>query len=114
MKKVTAFMAVSSVALMTALPFVVSADDDRWEDERYEYWRNDLSMGGQQEQYSADEMKIMAHGRALQRFGPGVQVAMNETADGTYRVELRDQEQNLIREHEFNRFGGQVRGSNHD
>lgn len=114
MKKTTALIALTSVAMLNVLPVTASADDDRWENERHEYRRNEGSMGGRFEQYSAEEMRIMAHGRALQRFGPGVQVAMNETVDGTYRVELRDSEKNLIREHEFNRFGDPVRDPRKD
>ena len=56
----------------------------------------------------------MAYGHALRRFGPGVKVSVDETPDGTYRVQLRDAEQNLIREQEFNHFGDPVRGGRRD
>ena len=37
-------------------------------------------------QYSSDELRIMAYGQALRRYGPGVEVNVDETPDGTYRV----------------------------
>lgn len=55
-----------------------------------------------------------AYGHALRRFGPGVKVSVDETPDGTYRVQLRDAEQNLIREQEFNHYGDPVRGGRRD
>ena len=53
----------------------------------------------------------MAYGQALRRFGPGVDVSVEETKDGTYLVQLRDADQNLIREQEFNRYGAPARDS---
>jgi len=120
MKKTT-IAALSAAALLSAAPLLVSAsddyhDDDRYEyeDDRYEHRRGGKHMGADLKQYSAEEMRIMAYGRALRRFGPGVEVALNETADGTYRVQLRDAEQNLIREQEFNQYGAPVRGGRHN
>jgi len=38
-----------------------------------------------------------------------VDVSVEETKDGTYLVQLRDAEQNLIREQEFNQYGAPAR-----
>lgn len=114
MKKTTTVAALSVAALLSATPMIVSADDDCWEDDRYEHRRGGKPMGADLKQYSTEEMRIMAYGQALRRFGPGVNVSVNETADGTYQVQLRDAEQNLIREQEFNRYGAPARGSRRD
>lgn len=111
MKKIATITAISAAALLAATPLLVSADDDYWDDDRYEYRRDDgrpMASGGKQ--YSTEEMRIMAYGQALRRFGPGVNVSVNETDDGTYQVQLRDAEENLIREQEFNHYGAPVRG----
>lgn len=110
MKKTTAIAALSAAALITSAPLLVSADDD-WDDDRYEHRRDGQPMQSDLKQYSTEEMRIMAYGQALRRFGPGVDVSVDETEDGTYRVQLRDAEKNLIREQEFNQFGAPVRGS---
>lgn len=114
MKKTTTIAALSVAALLSATPLLVSADDDyrdddRYED-RYENRRDGKPMGADLKQYSTEEMRIMAYGQALRRFGPGVEVSVDETPDGTYRVQLRDAEQNLIREQEFNEYGAPARG----
>lgn len=114
MKKTTTIAAISAAALLSATPLLVSADDDCRDDERYEHRRDGKPMNADLKQYSTEEMRIMAFGRALKRFGPGVEVSVNETSDGTYQVQLRDAEQNLIREQEFNRYGAPVRGSRQD
>jgi hypothetical protein len=114
MKKTTTLVALSVAALLSATPLLVSADDDYWEDDRYEHRRGGKPMGADLKQYSTEEMRIMAYGQALRRFGPGVNVSVNETEDGTYQVQLRDAEQNLIREQEFNRYGAPARGPRRD
>lgn len=111
MKKATTIAALSAAALLSAAPFLVSADDDYRDDDRYEQRGNGQSMNADLKQYSTDEMRIMAYGQALRQFGPGVDVSVNETEDGTYLVQLRDAEQNLIREQEFNQYAAPVRGS---
>lgn len=111
MKKATTIAALSAAALLSATPFLVSADDDYWEDDRYEHRRDGKAMNAELKQYSTEEMRIMAYGQALRRFGPGVQVSVDETADGTYQVQLRDAENNLIREQEFNQYAAPVRGA---
>ena len=113
MKKTNAIAALSVAALLSAAPMLASADDscrkgDR--DDRYEHRHHGKSMGAEQHEYSAEEVRIMAYGHALKRMGPGVQVSVDETSDGTYQVQLRDAEQNLIREQEFNQYGAPVRG----
>lgn len=113
MKKTT-IAALSVAALLSAAPLLVSADDDCREDDRYEHRRDGKHMGADRNKYSTEEMQAMAYGRALRRFGPGVDVAVNETGDGTYQVQLRDAEQNLIREQEFNQYGAPVRGGRHN
>ena len=110
MKKTTAIAALSVAALLSATPLLVSADDDYWDDDRYEHRRDSKNMGANLKQYSTEEMRIMAYGQALRRYGPGVKVSVDETPDGTYRVQLRDAEQNLIRQQEFNQYGASVRG----
>ncbi|MDX1552322.1 MAG: hypothetical protein R3198_06845 [Marinobacter sp.] len=114
MKKTTTIAALSVAALLSAAPLLVSADDDYWEDDRYEHRRGGKPMGADLKQYSTEEMRIMAYGQALRRFGPGVNVSVDETEDGTYQVQLRDAEQNLIREQEFNRYGAPARGPRRD
>lgn len=118
MKKTTTIAALSVAALLSATPLLVSADNDYWDDDRYEdryeNRRNGKPMGADLKQYSTEEMRIMAYGHALRRFGPGVKVSVDETPDGTYRVQLRDAEQNLIREQEFNQYGAPVRGGRRD
>lgn len=114
MKKTTTIAALSVAALLTAAPLLVSADDDYWDDDRYEHRRGGKHMGADLKQYSTEEMRVMAYGQALRRFGPGVNVSVNETEDGTYQVQLRDAEQNLIREQEFNRYGAPARGPRRD
>jgi len=114
MKKTTTIAALSVAALLSATPLIVSASDDHWEEDRYEHRYNGKSMGANRKAYSSDEMRIMAYGQALSRFGPGVKVSVNETQDGTYQVQLRDAEQNLIREQEFNQYGAPVRGARRD
>jgi len=113
MKKTTTIAALSIAALLSATPLLASADDDCGRgdrDDRYDHRHHGKSMGGDAKKYSTDEMRIMAYGQALRRFGPGVDVSVEETTDGTYRVQLRDAEQNLIREQEFNQYGAPVRG----
>ncbi|MBU2954997.1 hypothetical protein [Marinobacter sp. F3R08] len=118
MKKTTTTIAALSVAaLLSATPLLASADDDYRKDDRehhHEHRHQGKPMGADFEQYSTEEMRIMAYGRALKRFGPGVKVAVEETPDGTYLIQLRDAEQNLIREQEINRFGHPVRGERRD
>lgn len=114
MKKTTTIAAFSVAALLSATPLIVSASDDYWEDDRHEYRYNSRSMGADLKPYSSDEMRIMAYGQALRRFGPGVKVSVSETQDGTYQVQLRDGEKNLIREQEFNQYGAPVRGARRD
>ncbi|MEQ5816601.1 hypothetical protein J3362_13890 [Marinobacter sp. NFXS11] len=114
MKKTTTIAAISAAALLSTAPLLVSADEDSWEEDRYEQRRDGKHMSASLKQYSTDEMRIMAYGQALRRFGPGVKVSVNETADGTYQVQLRDAEQNLIREQEFNQYGAPVRGGRRD
>ncbi|WP_296931782.1 hypothetical protein [uncultured Marinobacter sp.] len=114
MKKTTTIAALSVAALLSATPLLVSADDDYWDDDRYEHRRDGKHMNANLKQYSTEEMRIMAYGHALRRFGPGVKVTVDETADGTFRVQLRDAEQNLIREQEFNQYGAPVRGGRWD
>ncbi|MDL0430977.1 hypothetical protein QPM17_07565 [Marinobacter sp. TBZ242] len=114
MNKITTIAAISAAALLSATPLLVSADDDCREKQRYEHRRDGKPMNADLKQYSTEEMRIMAFGRALRRFGPGVEVSVNETSDGTYQVQLRDAEQNLIREQEFNQYGAPVRGSRRD
>ncbi|MCG7198812.1 hypothetical protein MD273_03635 [Marinobacter pelagius] len=110
MKKITTIAALSAAALLASAPMLVSADD-YWDDDRYEHRREGKPMNADLKQYSTEEMRIMAYGQALRRFGPGVNVSVDETEDGTYRVQLRDAEKNLIREQEFNQYGAPVRGS---
>ena len=111
MKKTTTIAALSIAALLSATPLLASADYGRGDcDDRYENRHHGKAMGSDLKQYSTEEMRIMAYGQALRRFGPGVEVSVEETTDGTYRVQLRDAEQNLIREHEFNQYGAPVRG----
>jgi len=114
MKKTTTIAALSAAALISAAPLMVSADDGYWDDDRYEHRRDGKPMKADLKQYSTEEMRIMAYGQALRRFGPGVSVSVDETEDGTYQVQLRDAEKNLIREQEFNRYGAPVRGSYRD
>ena len=114
MKKTTTIAALSVAALLSATPLLVSADDDYWDDDRYENRRDGKPKGANLKQYSTEEMRIMAYGQALRRFGPGVDVSVEETSDGTYRVQLRDAEQNLIREQEFNQYGAPVRSGRRD
>ena len=114
MKKATTIAALSAAALLSTAPLLVSADDDYWDDDRYEYRDDDRRMQSDLKQYSTEEMRIMAYGQALRRFGPGVQVSVDETEDGTYRVQLRDADNNLMREQEFNRYGAPVRGNRRD
>jgi ABC-type sugar transport system substrate-binding protein len=111
MKKTTTIAALSAAALLGAAPLLVSADDDDREKRRYEHRTDGTPMNANPKQFSTDEMRIMAYGQALRRFGPGVVVSVNETADGTVQVQLRDAEQNLIREQEFNQYGAPVPGS---
>ncbi|MDY6797858.1 MAG: hypothetical protein SVX28_03770 [Pseudomonadota bacterium] len=108
MKKSTTIAALSVITLLTAGPLLVSADDDDRDDNRYEHRRD--GTGANFKQYSTEEMRIMAHGQALRRYGPGVEVSVEETPDGTYRVQFRDADQNLIREQEFNQYGVPARG----
>ncbi|SNB58382.1 hypothetical protein SAMN04487880_2768 [Marinobacter sp. es.042] len=114
MKKTTTIAAISAAALLNTAPLLASADDDYWEEDRYEHRGDGKHMRASLKQYSTDEMRIMAYGQALRRFGPGVKVSVDETPDGTYRVQLRDAEQNLIREQEFNQYGAPVRGGRRD
>ncbi len=114
MKKTTTVAALSAAALLSAAPLLVSAEDDYWEEKRYESRQDGNGMKADLKQYSSEEMRIMAYGQALRRFGPGVKVTVNETDEGTYRVQLRDAEQNLMREQEFNRYGAPVRGGRVD
>ena len=114
MKKTTTIAALSAAALLSATPLMVSADDDYWENDRSEYRHDSKRMQSEMKQYSVEEMRIMAYGQALRRFGPGVQVSVDETKDGTYLVQLRDDQNNLMREQEFNRYGAPVRGGRRD
>jgi hypothetical protein len=114
MKKTTTIAALSAAALLSAAPLLVSASDDYWDDDRYEYRDDDKRMQSDMKQYNTEEMRIMAYGQALRRFGPGVEVSVDETEDGTYLVRLRDAENNLMREQEFNRYGAPVRGGRRD
>lgn len=114
MKKTTTIAAISVAALLSATPLLVSAEDDCWGSDRYEHRGDGKRTEDNLKQYSTEEMRIMAYGRALRRFGPGVDVSVDETPDGTYRVQLRDAEQNLIREQEFNPYGAPVRGGRRD
>lgn len=111
MRKTTTIAALSAAALLGAAPLFVSASDDDREKSRYEHRTDGKLMDANLKQYSTDEMRIMAYGQALRRFGPGVDVSVNETKDGTYLVQLRDAEQNLIREQEFDKYAAPVRGS---
>lgn len=114
MKKTTTIAALSVAALLSATPFLVSADNDYWESKRSEYREGKNGMRADLKEYSSEEMRIMAYGQALRRFGPGVEVTVDETDEGTYRVQLRDAEDNLMREQEFNRYGAPVRGGRRD
>jgi len=114
MKKATTIAALSAAALLSTAPLLVSADDDYRDDNRYEHRRDGKPMNADLQQYSTEEMRIMAYGQALRRFGPGVDVSVEETNDGTYLVQLRDADQNLIREQEFNRYGTPARDSRRD
>ncbi|MCG8519514.1 MAG: hypothetical protein MI794_16110 [Pseudomonadales bacterium] len=114
MKTKTKFAALSVAALLSAAPLVVSADDDYRDDDCHEHRRDSYHRNAEGARYSLDEMRVMAQGRALSRFGPGMDVSVEETGDGTYRVQLRDAEQNLIREQEFNLYGAPVRGGRRD
>jgi hypothetical protein len=114
MNKTTTIAAISVAALLSANPLLVSAEDDYWGSDRYEHRGDGKRMGDNLKQYSTEEMRIMAYGQALRRFGPGVDVTVDETPDGTYRVQLRDAEQNLIREQEFNQYGAPARGGRRD
>lgn len=114
MKKTTTIAALSAAALLSTAPLLVSADDDYWESERSEYRENRGGMKADLKEYSSEEMRIMAYGQALRRFGPGVTVSVNETEDGTYVVQLRDDEDNLMREQEFSRYGAPVRDGRRD
>lgn len=102
--------AVSLAAALAVTPLAASADDDRWEHERDDRYRKGASM----QAYDADEVRIMAHARALRRYGPGIRTTVEETPDGTYIMQVRDKEDRLLREHEFNLFGAPVRGKRHD
>lgn len=110
MKKTTTFAALSLAAVLGIAPFLVSADDDRWEDEDYEHRRKGPPMAAEMKQYSAEEIRTMAQARVLRRFGPGVQTTVEETEDGTYLMQIRDKGDKLLREHEFNLYGMPVRG----
>jgi hypothetical protein len=114
MKKTTTIAALSAAALLSTAPLLVSADDDYRESERSEYRESRSGMKADLKEYSSEEMRIMAYGQALRRFGPGVTVSVDETEDGTYVVQLRDAEDNLMREQEFNRYGAPVRGGRVD
>ncbi|MDY6815444.1 MAG: hypothetical protein SV598_06135 [Pseudomonadota bacterium] len=114
MKKTTTVAALSAAALLSVAPLLVSADDDDRDDNRYEHRRDGKPMNADHKQYSTEEMRIMAHGQALRRFGPGVEVSVEETSDGTYLVQLRDADQNLIREQEFDRYGAPAPDSRRD
>lgn len=117
MKKTNAIAALSVAALLSAAPLLASADDDYRRgdrDDRSEHRHHGKSMGADQHEYSAEEVRIMAYGHALKRMGPGVQVSVDETADGTYRLQLRDAEQNLIREQDLNQYGDPIRGGRRD
>jgi len=113
-KKTTTIAALSVVALLSAAPLLVSADDDYWEEKRDENRRDGAPMNADRKQYSTEEMRIMAYGQALRRFGPGVEVSVNKTKDDIFQVQLRDAEQNLIREQEFDQYGARVYGSSQD
>lgn len=117
MKKSTTIAALSVITLLAAGPLLVSAEDDDRDDDRYEhheYRRDGKGTGANLRKYSTEEMRIMAHGQALRRYGPGVEVSVEETPDGTYRIQFRDADQNLIREQEFNQYGVPARGGYRD
>jgi hypothetical protein len=116
MKKTTTIAALSAAALLSTAPLLVSADNDNDKDDgqRSEYRHKGSAMNADLKQYSSEEMRIMAYGQALRRFGPGVTVSVDETEEGTYLVQLRDAEDNLMREQEFNRYGAPVRGGRVD
>ncbi|KMQ73124.1 hypothetical protein [Marinobacter subterrani] len=111
MKKTTRFAALSAAALLSSVPVWASADDDDRDNNRYDHRRDGMQMNADLKQYSTDEMRIMAYGQALRRLGPGVKVSVNETKDGSYLVQLRDAEGNLIREQEFDQYAAPVRGT---
>jgi len=114
MKKTTTIAALSAAALLSTAPLLVSADDDYDDSPRSEYRQKGNAMNADLKQYSSEEMRIMAYGQALRRFGPGVMVSVDKTEEGTYLVRLRDAEDNLMREQEFNRYGAPVRGGRVD
>ncbi|MFE8070794.1 hypothetical protein QQM79_07015 [Marinobacteraceae bacterium S3BR75-40.1] len=115
MKRASIITALSLTAVLGAAPFLASADGDRWErGEGYEHHRGGKMMAAQMKEYSAEEIRVMAQAHALRRYGPGTTVAMEKTEDGTFLMKVRDADNNLLRENEFNLYGMPVRGKRSD
>ena len=99
MKKTTTIAALSIAAILGATPLLASADDDYGRgdcDDRYENRHHGKSMGSDLKQYSTDEMRIMAYGQALRRFGPGVDVSVEELSWVSIRAVRRSRKPSPI------------------
>lgn len=96
----------SSLALAAAIataPVLTFADDHR---DHRRGW--DIPQSDQN--YSQDELRILAEAHALKRFGPGSTATITKNEDrGTFVIEIRDADNNVLRENEVNVYGRDIR-----
>lgn len=59
--------------------------------------------------YSQTEIQVLSQAMALHRHGPGVQVSVAPTDQGTFRVNIQDANGALLREVELNQYAQPVR-----
>lgn len=104
MKKMITAGALSLTVLLGSVLSAAPAADDLRESSRNDDLDETVSINAGPEQYSLEEIRIMAYAQALRRFGPGIDVTVDETPDGAYLMQVLDAGQNLIQEHEFELF----------
>lgn len=114
MKKMITAGALSLTVLLGSVLSTAPAADDLRESSRNDALGDLGSRATEPEQYGLDEIRIMAYAQALRRFGPGIDVTVEETPDGTYLMKVLDAGQNLIQEHEFELYGRRAGGRERD
>ncbi len=100
---------LATLALVSAVslaPLAAQADDD---DDHYRKY----SRSGQP--YSMEEIRTLNEARALKRYGPGsTATIVSDKERGTYTIQLRNRDNQVLRETEVNVYGRPVRYSDDD
>ncbi|WP_092022199.1 hypothetical protein [Marinobacter zhejiangensis] len=114
MKKMITAGALSLTVLLGSVLSTAPAADDLRESSRKGTLGDMGPIAAEPEQYGLDEIRIMAYAQALRRFGPGIDVTVEETPDGTYLMKVLDADQSLMQEHEFELYGMPARNRERD